>query len=433
MISTKSNNGSPSCWICLCDEPDDTGLLPVRDCSCRGDSAGYAHLSCLVKYAQTKSTEILDNPNSRNLLGVWRTCPNCEQKYQHDLALDLANSLVLFVEKMYPAFNTPIAYLSMIAALQTKIEALFMDSMYRKDFRMEGIKTANRSLALIKELKTNATLVDELPFFEQTIVDREGMAYSQLGSFYTLDRTEASKQKAIYYCQMSHNVYKSNGTLSAQASKTMGTTIKMLKYGHSEEAGIQQGVAPMRELYKKRVRESGMDSTDAIFAATTLARALHLSFHGIEAERLLTKYLPISHRVHGEEHSITKEIEQVLSKGTARLVMLESGGRFQALRYEDEGEKCVVYGPLQKCNYIIPLYGATSYTVDSSSLLICNATPVVCQGLVKGAHLNGKLADVRAFDKDKERYTIHFEDNSLKPVAVKKQNVRIVFDLPDVE
>ena len=71
MISTKSNNGSPSCWICLCDEPDDTGLLPVRDCSCRGDSAGYAHLSCLVKYAQTKSTEILDNPNSRNLLGVW--------------------------------------------------------------------------------------------------------------------------------------------------------------------------------------------------------------------------------------------------------------------------------------------------------------------------------------------------------------------------
>ena len=102
------------------------------------------------------------------LFEAWQRCPNCEQKYQHDLALDLANSLVLFVEKMYPAFNTPIAYLSIIAALQTKIEALFMDSMYRKDFRMEGIKTANRSLALIKELKRNATLVDELPFFEQT-------------------------------------------------------------------------------------------------------------------------------------------------------------------------------------------------------------------------------------------------------------------------
>jgi len=386
-----------------------------------------------VKYAQTKSTEILNNPNSRSLLDVWRTCPNCEQKYQHDLALDLSNSLVAFVEKMYPVFNTPMAYLAMIAALQTKIEALFMDSFHRIDFRLEGIKTANRSLALIKEMKTNASLVDELGSFEQIIVDREGMAYSQLGSFYTLDRTEASKQKAIYYCQMSHDTYKSNGTLSLQAAKTMETTIKMLKYGRSEEACVQQGVAPMRELYKKRVRESGMDSTDAIFAATTLARALHLSFHGIEAERLLTKYLPISRRVHGEEHSITKEIEQVLSKGTARLVVLECGGRFQALRYEDGGDKCVLYGPLQECNYIIPLDGATSYTVDSSSLLIMNATPVVCQGLVKGAHLNGKLADIRSYDKNKERYTIYFEDTKLKPVAVKKENVRIVFDLPDAE
>ena len=92
------------------------GLLPVRDCSCRGDTgAGYAHLSCLVQYAQTKSTEILNKPSlsHNNCFIPWRICPNCEQKYQHDLALDLANSMLEFVEKMYPELNTPEAYLSM--------------------------------------------------------------------------------------------------------------------------------------------------------------------------------------------------------------------------------------------------------------------------------------------------------------------------------
>jgi len=60
--TTKSEDGSPSCWICLCDEPDDDGKLPVRDCSCRGDTgAGYAHLSCIVQYAQTKSKESSNN------------------------------------------------------------------------------------------------------------------------------------------------------------------------------------------------------------------------------------------------------------------------------------------------------------------------------------------------------------------------------------
>ena len=119
-----------------------------------------------------------------------------------------------------------------------------------------------------------------------------------------------------------------------------------------------------------------------------------------------------------------------------RLVALENGEEFQALRYEGGGDKCVVKGPVRKDYHIRPVVeveGATEYTVDSSSLLITNGTPIVCKGLVKGAHLNGKLAEVRLFDKDKERYTIHFEDTKLKPVAVKKKNVGILFDLPDVE
>jgi hypothetical protein len=43
------------CFICLGEGDDDEGGPLVRDCSCRGDSAGFAHLSCIIQYAEQKS------------------------------------------------------------------------------------------------------------------------------------------------------------------------------------------------------------------------------------------------------------------------------------------------------------------------------------------------------------------------------------------
>ena len=67
-----------ACWICLDGDPDEAGKPIVRDCSCRGDDAGFAHLSCLVKYAEGKTTKILvlgeDDPNE-----PWQKCPHCRQ------------------------------------------------------------------------------------------------------------------------------------------------------------------------------------------------------------------------------------------------------------------------------------------------------------------------------------------------------------------
>jgi hypothetical protein len=43
-----------ACYFCLGEEADEEGMPLVRNCSCRGDSAGFAHLSCLEKYAEQK-------------------------------------------------------------------------------------------------------------------------------------------------------------------------------------------------------------------------------------------------------------------------------------------------------------------------------------------------------------------------------------------
>ena len=54
----------------------------------------------------------------------------------------------------------------------------------------------------------------------------------------------------------------------------------------------------------------------------------------------------------------------------------------------------------------------------------------MCYGLKNAAHLNGKIGCVMSRDKKTGRCEVRFDDKSLKPVLVKQENLRIVFDLP---
>ena len=50
-------SGAAVCWICLDGGADDTGKPLVRDCACRGNDAGFAHMACIIKYAEKKSEQ----------------------------------------------------------------------------------------------------------------------------------------------------------------------------------------------------------------------------------------------------------------------------------------------------------------------------------------------------------------------------------------
>ena len=94
----------------------------VRDCSCRGDSAGFAHLDCLIKYAEQKS-------KGASILGAfdepWRVCNICTQLFQNQLSTDMASAFVSFAEATYghPS-NSKWDRLKIMSALQLKINAL---------------------------------------------------------------------------------------------------------------------------------------------------------------------------------------------------------------------------------------------------------------------------------------------------------------------
>ena len=81
------------CYLCLGEGPDDEGKPLVRDCACR-NSAGFAHLSCLIKYAEQKSKDAAEMDT------------NCKQQYHNILYLDLTSAFVSFTERVYGNGNS---------------------------------------------------------------------------------------------------------------------------------------------------------------------------------------------------------------------------------------------------------------------------------------------------------------------------------------
>ena len=90
---------------------------------------------------------------------------------------------------------------------------------------------------------------------------------------------------------------------------------------------------------------------------------------------------------------------------------------------------CIVQGPIEDprrlCNEM-------TLRVPSDEILPLKGCPVICHGLVKASHLNGKVGDRGTRRGD--RIEVHFEDKSQKSAAlVKPENLRIAFDLPPSE
>lgn len=91
-------------YLCLGEGLDDEGMPLVRDCACR-NNAGFAHLSCLIKYDEQKSKDAAEM--DMTAFGwSWFVCTNCKQRYHNILYLDLTSAFVSFAERVYGNGNS---------------------------------------------------------------------------------------------------------------------------------------------------------------------------------------------------------------------------------------------------------------------------------------------------------------------------------------
>ena len=440
----RKSESDPSCWICFEEGSDQLGKPLVRDCSCRGD-AGYAHLACIKEFAQRTSIEL----NSDRLLTddetnvvkrftvAWERCSICHQRYQHELALELANTLLLFLEDDYPnkggllqqlryqSNKSSVLYiLRYIDALKMKLEAIrtMAERKDLDDLFAEGKQAAYKIISMAQQIESIAGPKEGQPY--------EAYAYEQIGHFYF--RTQENYEQGINFTEKARDIYSSIGEISS--AKRMDTNLAIYKSKHEGRDGGQKSsdedkLKNARDLYEHFIQSEGQSTINTITVGLKLCACLHDASHAIECDRLTSKIAAISLRVYGPEHDISKHAVSMLEVAKRRIVLLLSkeGLGVEALRYNAGRDEYIVKKARRK-----RAEDEETFTVTSDDLIYPKGIPVVCHGLVNASHLNGKIGDVRTLDEITDRYGVYFEDKNLDPAAVKPENLRIVFELPAV-
>ena len=298
---TSTNNEETVCYLCLDGDVDEAGHPLRRDCACRGSDAGFVHLSCLAKYAATKCQQTCDVDEFRD---PWDRCPSCHQYYQNELAIDIANKFLSFVQEKYPK-NTQMQ----VESLEVKLRALnsMLDRLQPVKKREAGI-TANVLLSLIDRMKGH---VLPLPLPLQIRYSQfEANTHAIHGQIALYEGTEESARRAVIHFQRS--LVKFESISCVEGVKTAKSNIACAKSTNKGQRNNEELLRALQEDYEFSISKYGENTERTIQQATTYAVQLQNCNRGDEGIELLMKLLATSKRVLGPDHITTKGIEAKL-------------------------------------------------------------------------------------------------------------------------
>jgi hypothetical protein len=434
MATTAIPEGA-ACFFCLEESGDDEGNSLVRDCSCRGNS-GFAHLSCLAMYAEKKCRAASDGdlPSFRE---PWYKCTNCKQPFQNQVAIDLASAFVTFAEATYgQEGNSKWEKMKVMDSLRLKIEALNqlpdVDAGTQEELNNKLLSTIDQTK---KDFKMNRWVhmpkASEEYHYYRALCNYEAYAYKQLGRIFLRDSSEEGSKIMLQHIKKARAIYNLVGLKEdAQEMDTIISVTAKQAAKNDGDASSSTSLEVMRNRYNDEVQTHGIDSEYTLQAGFLYALRLRVDSHWIEAEKLVTKLFTISRRVHGQDHKFTIKADKLLKKCKERyVIVLPDDKVFQALRYENDGEICVVTGPITQPRNV---EDERIYHIENHCIIPDKGCPVICHGLVSASHLNGELGEVRSINHNETgfRLGVQFEYKGAKSALVKTENLRIAFELP---
>ena len=299
-LASSDNDGAVVCYLCLGGGVDDDAGQPLRrDCSCRGTDAGFVHLACLTKYAETKSEQASDGRDMNKFTVPWIVCPNCNQEYQNELAGDVATEFVSFVRRQYPDDTQ-----MQVEALNVKLGVLMgMFVRLQPVQKREAGVTADVLVSMIDRMKNDAPLSKRYSIIA-------AIAHNAHGRIALIEGTEESARRAVTHFENALEVHETIGNVEGIATAKSNRAIAKSKYeGGSNEEVLEAS----QEVYELRIAEHGEGNEVTILAGKYYAINLQNANRRDEARELLTKLLATSKRVLGSHHSTTKEINQRLN------------------------------------------------------------------------------------------------------------------------
>ena len=373
------------------------------------------------------------------------------------MALDVSSAFVSFAEEAYDfPENGKWDKVKVMSALKSKIESLMKVVTSDSPREDEGILKKMECEMLIKKLLSmvDQTKKDlkmsswlhmpptsfEYQYYELLRKDYEADGYRLLGMIAFLDQTEASYKRSITNYQKAQAICNLLGM--EDGAKSMDNLIAFLTdhldrlYGDGVNVAVNAStlLQGAKNNYEYNLKTRGLTSEESLRSGSWYVTQLVRAHRGIEAERLIVKLAASSQRVHGPGHSCSMSLDEDVKTCKSRYVfVIPDNKTFQALRYENDGEICVITGPIKQ-----PRQEDDERILHVANNLATPAKgcPVICHGLVIASHLNGELGEVRALSNNNIsgfRLEVHFEKTNLKPALVKPENLRISFELPSEE
>ena len=425
---------------------DDMGKPIVRDCACRGNDAGFAHLSCITKYAQQKSELAVEQEEIDDFVTAWETCPNCKQDYQNDISLHLAEALVSFAERTYDhPTNSLWDKMNVMEALRLEIKSIRRcEGRVKAGIRHKFENLVHKMLEVVERAKKDHGInawvrmdptTDEFRVYDAICSNFEAYGYICLAQLCLFESND-SKHIDIRYYEKARDVYMLMGK-KREAQQITDLIERARVKSMGDEAGHLENT---KIFYEDSLKFNGESAETTILTGLSYVRCLQHANRSIEAERLVTKLSAISRQVYGDEHRLAKESFELLNKCKMRFIHKSLGCnaflpfRYHALRYENDYKDCVAMAPFTDQN-LEEDEQRDEFRIASAAVIPAIGCPVICHGLMNASHLNGKLGEVRSVSFGKGggrelRLGVYFEDKSLKSAGVKPGNLRVAFVLP---
>ena len=255
-------------------------------------------------------------------------------------------------------------------ALRHKIQMLLdvvCSNSPREDkgiLKMECEMLIKKSLSMVDQTKKDLKMSSwlhmppisfEYLYYKLLCGGYQADGYQSLGTLASLDKTEASIKRSIKYYQKAKAIYNLLGL--EDKAKLMDIHIASLKECLARCDGDGANVAVnastlltgARYNYEYSLKTYGSTSDATFITGSTYVTELVQAHRGIEAERLSVKMAASSRRVHGPGHNCTISLDEKVKECKSRYVIVMPDDKlFQALRYENDGEMCVVMGPLKQ-------------------------------------------------------------------------------------
>ena len=195
---------------------------------------------------------------------------------------------------------------------------------------------------------------EEYQYYKELRRNYDSYAHEQLGGMLLGDSSDEGLKFMMQHLKKARAIYNLVGM--KDEVQQMDTFISLCTDSPNEQAANDgtssstvnfSDLEALRNIYECNMHRHGMDSQVTIQLGLLYAKRLRYEDHCIEAERIITKLSTISRRVHGPDHKVTINATELLEKCKERYVLvLPDNKHFQALRYENDGEICVVSGPI---------------------------------------------------------------------------------------